>query len=211
MIIYTRRFKLKDFCESDREAFVRYQMDPRYRRLYGSDRQSEQKALDLFDLFLTWQSEKPRTNFQFGIFEQLSGRLCGSAGLRRKEGAENRPFMLGIELNPDDWGRYRVSIEILSALIDHGFGVLGANTIIGTTASGNMRVARLARWFGAEVIAERTGGPDWMIAKGWHEMDWGLSRANWNEVKRKTPNLRSSAQFVSYEARRDRERGRAGR
>lgn len=214
MKICTPRFSLKDFDESDREAFVQYQLDPRYQRLYASSDQSEQKAKDLFDLFLTWQSENPRNNFQLGIFEQISGRLCGSAGLRKKERAKDGTFVLGVELHPQDWGRYRVAIEVIDALLDYGFHVLGVNTIVGTTASGNTRVARLARWFGAEVIAERSRGPDWMIAKGWHELDWGLSRNNWNQAKQKTPYFRFSnarSQFASHEAHRDRGRGRAGR
>ena len=146
-------------------------------------------------------------------FEQISGRLCGSAGLRKKERAKDT-FVLGVELHPQDWGRYRVAIEVIDALLDYGFRVLGVNTIVGTTASGNTRVARLARWFGAEVIAEGSRRPDWMIAKGWHEIEWGLSRNNWNEAKQKTPYFRSSnvrSQFASYEAYRDRGRGRAGR
>ena len=213
MIIRTGRFELKDFCESDREAFVGYQMDPRYGRLYGSDHQSEEKSQDLFDLFLRWQSEEPRQHFQFGIFEQISGRLCGSAGLRKKEGAEENPLVLGVELHPDYWGRYRVAIEVLTNLIDFGFGVLGGDTTIGITDRDNVRVARLGRWFGAQIISQRNGARDWMIPKGWHEVAWALSPHTWDQVKE--TKLRSSnhyrGQSFSYEAQKDRDQGRARR
>jgi len=180
MIIHTRRFILTDFSECDREAFVEYQMDPRYRRLYGLDNQCEQKAHDLFELFLSWQSDQPRQRFQLGMFEQISGRLCGSAGLRRKLGEDESTLALGLELRPEDWGRYRAAIEVTEALLDYGFHILGAKTIVGTTSSGNTRVAKLALWFGARIVAQRNGGANWMTERGWHEIDWALSREHWS-------------------------------
>ena len=63
MRLATSRFVLRDLCESDRPAFLAYQMDPRYRRLYGFDQADAQRAHDLFDLFVSWQAETPRLNF----------------------------------------------------------------------------------------------------------------------------------------------------
>ncbi|MEQ8286861.1 hypothetical protein [Thalassospira sp.] len=53
-------------------------------------------------------------------------------------------------------------------------------TIIGDTASGNKRIAKLANWFGAEITAERPG-PDWMVERGWTEIDWSLHRHVWEQ------------------------------
>jgi ribosomal-protein-alanine N-acetyltransferase len=63
-------------------------------------------------------------------------------------------------------------------LIEHGFQNLDLHMIIGTTASGNKRVERLARWFEADIVARRDG-PDWMAARGWSEVDWALARDDW--------------------------------
>lgn len=177
MHLHTPRLLLRDFIESDRAAFLAYQMDPRYRRLYDIDEADEQRAHRLFDMFMSWQRVEPRRNFQIGIFEQRTGRLCGCAGLRRMEQAE-RHAVLGIELTPDDWGRYRLAVEAAGALIDYGFRHLGLDTIVGDTASGNKRVEKLARWFGAEIVARRIG-QDWMVARGWSEVRWALSRDAW--------------------------------
>jgi ribosomal-protein-alanine N-acetyltransferase len=117
MFIRTTRLLLRDFVPSDREAFVAYQIDPRHRRLYDIDDGEDQRAHDLFDLFVSWQQETPRQNFQVGIFERDSDRLCGCAGLR-KAGASAGTAVLGIELTPDDWGRYRLAVEVVTALID---------------------------------------------------------------------------------------------
>jgi ribosomal-protein-alanine N-acetyltransferase len=177
MLVQTPRFVLRDFRESDRQAFVAYQMDPRYRRLYGFADDDERRAHELFDRFLSWQREDPRRNFQVGIFATDTGRLCGCCGLRRS-GAPDKAAVLGIELTPDDWGRYRLAIDVASALIEYAFVVVDLDWLIGQTASGNRRIERLARWFGAEIAARRDG-PDWMAARGWVEVDWALHRHAW--------------------------------
>jgi len=177
MQIATRRFVLRDFERADFAAFLSYQTDPRYRQLYDLDETYAQQASELFCLFLSWQQEEPRRNYQLGIFERATGRLCGCAGLR-KEGASEDQASLGIELAPDDWGRYRLAVEVTGALVRFGFRELGLKVILGSTASGNRRVERLARWFGAEIVARRAGS-DWMTARGWVEVDWALTVSRW--------------------------------
>jgi Acetyltransferase (GNAT) domain len=73
--------------------------------------------------------------------------FCGCCGLRRS-GAPERAAFLGIELNPDDWGRYRLAVDVASALIEYAFSVLDLDLLIGRTASANRRVERLARCSG---------------------------------------------------------------
>jgi [ribosomal protein S5]-alanine N-acetyltransferase len=180
MLIRTNRFTLRDFREEDRAAFVSYQMDPRYRGLYDAG-EGEGDAQALFDLFLAWRQVSPRENYQFGIFEAEAGRLCGCAGLRMA-GAPPGAAVLGIELTPDDWGRYRLAIEVADALLEFGFSTLGLSSVVGDTASGNRRVEKLARWFGAE-ITDRRPGPGWMVARGWHSVDWMIDRQGWNRSR----------------------------
>lgn len=182
--IAARRFVLRDFDESDRAAFVAYQMDPRYRRLYGHGRENDHDAQKLFDRFIAWQAEAPRRNLQVGIFERETHRLCGCAGLRR-EGCDENTAILGIELTPDDWGRYRLAIDVTSALLEYGFRELGLVAIMGNTSSGNKRVEKLAQWFGADIIAQRDG-PDWMKMGGWQEVGWALKREKWTSSERRT-------------------------
>lgn len=179
VVIQTPRLVLKDFEEADRTAFVGYQMDPRYLGLYDFSASDTARAEQLFDRFLGWQGEAPRRNFQIGTFDRASGRLLGCAGLRR---ADKDVAVLGIELAPAEWGRFRLAIDIATTLIDYGFRTLHLQTIIGDTASGNRRIEKLARWFGAEIIARRTGA-DWMQARGWQEVDWALSRADWESSR----------------------------
>jgi ribosomal-protein-alanine N-acetyltransferase len=177
MLILTPRFVLRDFMETDRAAFISYQMDPRYRRLYDISDFDDRQAQELFDRFTAWQKENPRRNFQLGVFQRSNGRLCGSAGLRDVD-RDQKTAILGIELTPDDWGRYRLAIDVVSALLEHGFLNLDLHTISGQTASGNRRVERLARWFGAQLI-EQGAGPEWMTTRGWQEVVWTVPREDW--------------------------------
>jgi ribosomal-protein-alanine N-acetyltransferase len=88
---------------------------------------------------------------------------------------------LGIELTPANWGRYRLAIEVAGALASYGFETLGLQRVLGSTASGNRRVTKLAEWFGARIIATREG-PGWMTARGWKEVDWALDRQDWAQA-----------------------------
>ena len=174
-----RRILLRDFTEADRAAFIGYQIDPRYRQLYDFDGSIERPSR-LFDLFLHWQSEQPRMKLQLGIFEAATSRLLGCGGLRK---VDDDVAILGIELAPNEWGRFRVALDASAALVQYGFQTLSLKTIMGDTASRNRRVEKLARWFGAEIV-ERRAGPEWMQARGWQEVDWAITKEGWQNGAR---------------------------
>jgi ribosomal-protein-alanine N-acetyltransferase len=176
MLIGTSRITLRDLQVGDRDQFVAYQMDPRYLRLYDLERDPA-RAEALFDLFIRWQTEEPRRNFQIGIFDAGSGNLCGVAGLRKSED-DSGGAVLGLELAPHEWGRYRIAFDTVACLIEHGFTALRLRRISGDTASGNKRIEKLALWFGAH-IQQRRDGPEWMRARGWEEVEWVLDRDEW--------------------------------
>lgn len=175
--IKLRRILLRDFVEEDRSAFLTYQTDPRYRELYDYD-QALDRPNKLFDLFIDWQHEVPRRNMQLAIIDFASGRLLGCCGLRKVGDAV---AVLGIELSPTEWGRFRLALDTSDALIRYGFETLDLEKIIGETASGNRRVEKLARWFGAEIVTRRRGS-DWMEARGWQEVEWEITRLRWKQV-----------------------------
>lgn len=169
---------IRDLSERDRAAFVHYQTDPRYLSLYGFEEDPE-RPNGLFDKFLAWQREVPRRNFQLGIFDARSDRLLGCAGLRR---TQECAAIMGIELAPAEWGRFRRATDASVALLSYGFDVLELDVVLGNTGSGNRRIEKLARWFGGELVNDREG-PEWMKARGWREVDWSLSRATWQLKK----------------------------
>lgn len=173
------RFMLREFTETDRAAFNAYQNDARYRQLYDFD-DSTERSNQLFDMFLQWQQEEPRVNIQLAICEIATGKLLGCGGLRKKN---DDVAVLGLELAPSEWGRYRLALDASHALLQFGFENLKLAAIIGNTASGNHRIEKLARWFGARIVARRPG-PDWMQARGREEVDWEIRRETWGHEHR---------------------------
>ena len=75
-----------------------------------------------------------------------------------------------------------MSIDAVDALIGYAFGDLGLDLIVGWTASGNRRVERLARWFGASLVGRRDG-PEWIAGRPRVEVEWALPRAGWRQAE----------------------------
>jgi [ribosomal protein S5]-alanine N-acetyltransferase len=54
MEMVTRRFRLRDFIQSDRSSFLAYQADPRNLTFYAPHEASSEHAAHLFETFPTW-------------------------------------------------------------------------------------------------------------------------------------------------------------
>jgi [ribosomal protein S5]-alanine N-acetyltransferase len=179
MEIVTKRFLLRDFIELDRSPFLDYQADPRSRIFYEPSEASTENSARLFETFCTWAAEQPRLNYQLAIVQRYEPyALVGCCGLRGKD-CDAGEMEMGIELAPDYWGRYAYAIEVGRALLDFGFRELNLDVISGSTVSANVRIARLAEWIGAEVVAICPGSP-WMSEQGWSEVSWRITSVQWN-------------------------------
>jgi RimJ/RimL family protein N-acetyltransferase len=129
-------------------------------------------------MFQAWAGDRPRLNYQLAIVQrQEPYALVGCCGLRGRL-SETGEMEFGLELAPAYWGRYAYAIEVGRALLDFGFAELNLKAISGSTVSANTRIARLAEWIGAEVVATRPGS-SWMSEIGWSEVDWRIARAQW--------------------------------
>jgi RimJ/RimL family protein N-acetyltransferase len=178
MRLETRRFVLRDFEESDYPTFRRYHQDSRYLAFYGPEPREPEHAETLLRSFAAWAAEKPRRNYQLAIVSRaFAGALVGTCGLRM-EGQAPGTAELGLELAAIHWGRYGYAIEIARALLGFAFEDLGLEEITGITSSANVPVRRLAQWFGAEQIEDRPGTA-WMMAHGWSEQVWLITRETW--------------------------------
>lgn len=177
MELLTQRFLLRDFVPQDAPAFEAYHADSRSIELYGPEQSEPGHAKELLDLFRTWAIERPRLNYQLAIVRRAGTQtLIGCCGLR-SAGSETGRAELGIELAPEYWGRYKYAIEVMRALVEVGFGELGLQEIYGGTVSANYRIARLVKSFGATAVIRPT--PEWMAAKGWSQIEWQVTREQW--------------------------------
>ncbi len=175
MQLTTNRFLLRDFVDADLPAFAAYHADPRSTEFYGPDKRSPDFSIELIELFKIWASETPRINYQFAIIRR-GGPLIGCCGLRGKSAAPGRAE-LGVELAPEYWGRYGYALEVMKRLANFGFTDLQLTEIYGRTVSANTKIARLASSFGAISVDLQT--PDWMVEKGWRQIEWQISREQW--------------------------------
>jgi RimJ/RimL family protein N-acetyltransferase len=188
--LITQRFFLRDFADTDTAAFEAYHNDPRSQEFYGPEQADPRHARDLIALFKTWSNAQPRLNYQFAIIGHRDPQvLIGSCGLRCA-GAEAGSAELGIELAPEYWGRFAYATEVIRALVDFGFDTLGLHTIFGVTVSANSRLARLISAFGATAVTRPT--PDWMSSKGWCQVEWRITRQQWEEGKEKMARMEST-------------------
>ncbi|HEX5760740.1 MAG TPA: GNAT family N-acetyltransferase [Thermoanaerobaculia bacterium] len=185
MELATKRFLLRDFNDADTAAFDAYHSDPRSREFDGAEESGPGYARELLVLFKTWAAAKPRMNYQLAIVQRsVPHALVGCCGVRCAD-SEPGTGELGIELAPEYWGRYAYAIEVMRALVEFGFGVLGLQVIYGETVSANSRVARLVRSVGAMAVVRPT--PDWMVVKGWTQIEWRITREQWERVRLTRP------------------------
>jgi ribosomal-protein-alanine N-acetyltransferase len=176
MELITKRFLLREFVEDDLPVFSAYHADPRSLEFYRGE-VVPGHAQDLFDAFKAWANEHPRRNYQLAIAKRDDSQLLiGCCGLRGAD-CEVGKAELGIELAPQYWGRYGYAVEVMRALVEFGFGSLGLKTIYGVTVSVNDRIARVASSFGAVAVTRPT--PAWMVARGWSQVEWQVTREQW--------------------------------
>jgi [ribosomal protein S5]-alanine N-acetyltransferase len=182
MKITTKRFLLREFIDEDGPAFLAYQSDPRYAQFCAPEEVGADHARELLRHFREWAAEWPRRNSQLAISDiRNSQELLGCCGIRC-DGYGSDQAEIGIELAPRYWGRYAYAIEIASALIDFGFTKLGLSEVRGVTISANSRVARLAHRYGFVAVGRRPG-PEWTRARGWHQIEWQLTRKRWEVIQ----------------------------
>ncbi|AFY66289.1 GNAT family N-acetyltransferase [Geitlerinema sp. PCC 7407] len=181
MKIETRRFLLRDFIPADDAAFLAYHVEPRFAEFCSPAEITPSFNRNLLQQFNQWANEYPRHNYQLAIVSRRDSALIGCGGLRQS-GCDSGEAELGIELAPQFWGRYAYALEVGQALINFGFGTLNLSKIRGISVSENQRVSRLAERYGFVAI-NTFPGPDWMTARGWHQVEWQLTRETWQQFQ----------------------------
>jgi RimJ/RimL family protein N-acetyltransferase len=175
--LITERLLLRDFTPDDRAALLAYQGDPRYLEFYGPDEGGPESTVELLAMFLAWQAEEPRQNYQLAIVERAaSPALIGCCGVRQK-GFEAGVAEFGLELASQCWGRGLAS-EAARAMLAFAFQDLGAREVLAVTVTQNHRVARLLERLGFRACGTRDGA-GWMRERGLSETEWRLSAAQW--------------------------------
>lgn len=152
-IFKTKRFCVREFCESDREAFLACHRDPMFARFHQPHERGEKHLATVFDLFLEWQRQGPRQNFQFAISKtDDEAGYVGNTGFRTS-GLAAGECELGIELVPALW-HCGAATEILRAFVPWVRDKHAIDTFIAETAPGNVAAERLAEASGMRVTGQ---------------------------------------------------------
>lgn len=178
--IRTDRLLLREFTPEDEQAYLALQADPRYTEFHDPEQSAPQHARELFRLFCEWAAERPRRNYQLAVVEgRGSQQLIGSCGLRL-EGKADGTAEFGLELAAESWGR-GYGTEAARALLGFGFRHLRLAEVRSESVNGNARVVALARRIGLVEI-DTHPGPAWMSTRGWHKIEWQLTRETWERT-----------------------------
>ncbi|MGA7730035.1 MAG: GNAT family protein [Chloroflexia bacterium] len=182
MMIVTAHLILREFEESDFEAMLAYQSDPRYQRYYEqmTEERRYELARRLLGNFLANQQEQPRTKFQLAITLPWNGRLIGNVGVRMSS-AEATEGDLGCELAPDYWN-LGYATEANNAMLAFGFEQLRLHRISASTIADNKGAWRVLEKLGMRREGELRETT--RLADGWaNSVIYGMLEQEWWERK----------------------------
>lgn len=182
MEIVTDHLILREFQESDFEAILAYQSDPRYLRYYERAwiENRAENTRNLLQRFLDSQQEQPRTKFQLAVTLREDGRLIGNVGVR-KESAEATQGDVGCELAPDYWN-LGYATEATRAMLSFGFEQLGLHRLWASTIADNRGAWRVLEKLG--MTREGELRETTLLADGWaNSVVYGMLEQEWRALQ----------------------------
>jgi RimJ/RimL family protein N-acetyltransferase len=147
----TARFRLRQFCEGDLDAYARITGDAETMRFMGRDGalSREQAWCSLGYLLGHWEIRG------FGLWaveEKASGALVGRVGLYRPEGWPG--LEVGWLVDRARWGE-GIATETARASLDHAFEQLAPDRVISVILPGNTASIRVAEKLGERRVESR--------------------------------------------------------
>jgi len=129
MEIETKRLRLRNWEERDREVFYRLNSDPQILRFFDFRRSREQSDARMDE----WRDRIASSGIGFGAVElRQTGEAAGMAGLHVTQTVPAFPegvMEVGWRLVPEQWGK-GFATEAGAALLAHGFGRLNQSRIV---------------------------------------------------------------------------------
>ena len=146
MILTTERLILREFVQSDWEAILAYQQNPRYLRYYEWTGRTPEAVRAFVQMFLDHQEQDPRLKFQFAVTLRSSGQLIGNCGVRR-DAPDAHEGEIGYELDPDHWGR-GYATEAARSVLQFGFAQMGLHRVCAYCVADNTGSAHVLEKLG---------------------------------------------------------------
>lgn len=186
----TERLLIREFAPEDATAVLAYHRDPRYQRFYPDGEHSEETARAFVQRFLDWQSEAPRTRFQWAAVLPGTGELVGNCGIRR-DAADAHEADIGFELAPEHWGR-GYATEMGRWLLRFGFETLGLHRVHAHCVAENESSARVLEKIGMRPEG-RLRDKVRMRGRYWDVLLFGILEEEWRATPERGTNPPSAA------------------
>jgi [ribosomal protein S5]-alanine N-acetyltransferase len=179
MLLTTERLILREFLDTDWQAVLAYQSDPRYLEYYPWWDRSPADVQRFVDEFIDWQEETPRTRYQLAIALPAAGRLIGNCGIRM-DGPRATEADIGYELDPAHWGR-GYATEAVGALLAFGFRELKLHRVWASCVAENRASARVLEKVGMRPEG-RLREKCWMKGRWWDTLLYAILDREWRDA-----------------------------
>lgn len=172
--IRTRHLVLRDFLESDLDAYIALRSDAKFQRFYSEGEASPEKSAQLLRLFMQQATELPRTRFQLAIVS-ADGDLMGSCGIRVETPGH---ASLGCELGRR-WHSSGAAREACAAMLAFGFDSLHLHRVYAETIAENKAAIALCQAIGMRIEAERVNAQQFK-GRSWNTIVLALAADDWH-------------------------------
>lgn len=176
MVLATDRLLLREFVESDWQAVLAYQSDPRYLRYYRWTERTPEDVRAFVGRLIGQQHEKPRLRRQLAIILPNTSQLIGNAGIRVKT-AGGHEADIGYELDPRHWGHGYAS-EAARALVRFGFEQLRLHRISAHCLADNVASARVLEKLGMR-LEGRQRDSEHFKGRYWDTLNYAILEHEW--------------------------------
>lgn len=175
----TERMVLRQFTVDDLDLLVALDSEPGVKRYIDNDAPVDRDELaETLDWWLGYEDRAPGYGF-LATIEAATGDFLGWFHLRPEEHADPLEPELGYRLHRAAWGR-GFATEGSLALLDRGFGALGARRITASTMAVNVGSRRVMEKVGMRLV--RSFDIDWMTdVPGQDEggVEYAITRDEW--------------------------------
>jgi RimJ/RimL family protein N-acetyltransferase len=176
MEIRTERLLLREFVESDWQAVLAYQRDPRYLRFYPSDDRSEDEVRRFVQMFVDNQRVQPRIKYQLAVVLPPGGVLIGNCGIR-KGSIDALQADIGYELAPHAWGQ-GYATEAALAVLEFGFSQLNVYRIWANCLAENTASRHVLEKLGMRLEGQLRAN-EYFKGRWWDTMIYAILKPEW--------------------------------
>lgn len=190
MHLETKRLFLREFTETDWPAVLAYQNDPRYLRYYHWTERTAGDVQAFLQMFLDYQKERPRKNFQLAMVLKEHGQLIGNCGVRMND-ADLREANIGYELASQHWDK-GYATEAASEILRFGFTDLGMHRIWAMTIAENVGSARVLEKLGMRLEAHERE-KEWIKDRWCDRLTYAILDHEWRAIQKPSRSSSSDA------------------